>query len=626
MLAKRYSHRYSHLPSPAKFLVTLLLVAVTFIAAIAAPVRADSAERVTVVLDAGHGGMDGGTDLGIRTEKEYDLILATYIAEYLRANDRFEVIMTRTDDTYLKFLPRALFVRDCNADVLISLHCNSSDVSSAKGTLAIVSKIEPYHSEASALAERILDSISKAVPLDKGKVETRADTGDSLGVYYWSTEHQWDMPAASDLGQTSDYFSINTWASKFGTPSMIVEHGYLSNEYDRTLLDKDENLRAIAKAEAEAVIEFYTGHTHTFSSEMTIDYPSSCSMNGTKSYRCTVCGMKTATTELPSAPEAHYWRVTSRTNATCTEDGHIEYICQISDNLNSKGYACEVHTKTETLAATGHTYEVVEDTPAAHGKDGRYLRRCTSCGEEIDEVRPGEAHDYVVTADVAATCTEDGGITYTCTICADSYTNITESFGHELEELSRTEVSGDENGSVLYRCRICGAEVEEVLHACEHEYDPSTREEHPADCVTDGSITETCKKCGYVREERIPSLGHDMKTVLDVAATCTEEGHYRARCGVCGYEDTRSRPALGHSYIIKEENDTHVIKECTRCLHETEEEATRRSLATIFDKPLVAAIMLVIVIQLVSVPVIRCLLTARFTRREKRKKTPRRFQ
>ena len=183
------------------------------------PVQAAS-EKIVIVLDAGHGGIDGGTDLGIRTEKEYNLILTQYVAEALRNNGNFDVILTRSDDTYLKFLPRALFALENNADVLISLHCNSSEIPDANGALAIISKIEPF--SAYTLAGNILDSISNAVGLTRRNVETRADTGDSLGVYYWNSDLQWDMPAASHLGQTSDYFSINTWESKFGVPSIIV--------------------------------------------------------------------------------------------------------------------------------------------------------------------------------------------------------------------------------------------------------------------------------------------------------------------------------------------------------------------------------------------------------------------
>lgn len=561
---------------------------------------ASTSEKIVVVLDAGHGGMDGGTDVGIRLEKEYNLILTQYVAEALRANGNFEVILTRTDDTYLKFLPRALYILEHNADVLISLHCNSSEVPSAKGTLAIVSKIDRFN--ASALAGKILDSISGAVALNRGNVETRADTGDSLGVYYWNTDHQWDMPGASHLGLTSDYFSINTWASKFGTPSIIVEHGYLSNEYDRELLDKDENLRAIAQAEAQAIIDFYTGHTHQFPAEATVDFPSNCTLTGTKSRRCTICGMKTGTTALAPAPTTHYWRQTSGKAATCTEDGLIEYICQISDNLNSKGYPCGVHTYTEAIPAKGHTYQVVEDTPAAHGRDGRYLQKCSSCGDTIDEVRPGDPHQYEVTSDTEPTCTEDGGITYTCSVCNDSHTETKPADGHDFQETERRDVSGDENGYIKYTCTTCGEQKEEILHACEHIYE--NRTETPADCETDGKITETCSKCGYVREEILPAAGHDLAVMMDVLPACESDGYYRAECRVCDYKITEARPALGHSYIIKEETDTHVIKSCSLCKAEITEEAARRNILTIFQNPVAAAVIGILLIQLIAIPVI----------------------
>ncbi len=564
-------------------------------------------ENIVVVLDAGHGGMDGGTAVGIRTEKEYDLLLANYIAEALRANGNFEVILTRSDDTYLKFLPRALVALDNNADVLISLHCNSSDVPSANGVLALVSKIGRFN--ASALAGNILDSISGAVDLKRGNVETRADTGDSLGVYYWNTEKQWDMPAASHLGETSDYFSINTWASKFGIPSIIVEHGYLSNEHDRELMDKDENLRAIASAEAQAIIRFYTGHTHQFGTYAEVDYPSNCTLTGTQSWRCSVCGMKTSTTSLSPAPDAHYWRQTASKAATCTEDGFIEYLCQISDNLNSKGYTCDVHAYTETLTAKGHSYQTVEDTPAAHGRDGRLIQKCASCGDVIEEIRPGDPHQYAVTADTEPTCTEDGGTTHTCSVCNDAYTETKPAVGHNFVETERKDVYGDENGFVKSVCTQCGEEVEEILHACEHRYE--NRVEIAATCTTDGSLTETCSLCGYVREETLPSPGHRLTVSMDVPATCDSEGYYRAECKVCGHKIMETRAVLGHAYRIvddahynKEKNATHIPKECSRCGARILEEIPRRSLRTMLANPVLVVILSVILIQLIAIPVI----------------------
>ncbi len=592
MFKKRVVKRFS------SFIIILLLLQV-FLPALPTPVCADS-EKIVVILDAGHGGMDGGSDKGIRTEKEYNLILAQYVAEALRANGNFEVRLTREDDTYLQFLERALYIREYNADILISLHCNSNEDSSVKGNMALVSVIDKFN--ASTLAGKILDAISSAVDINCGNVATREDTGDSLGVYYWNDEYQWDMPGERSSGTVSDYFSINTWSSKFGTPSIIVEHGYVSNAHDREILDSDENLKKIAYAEAQAVIDFYTGHTHQWPSEKTVDYPSNCTLTGTKSYRCQICGMKSATESLPAAPDTHYWRQTASLAATCTEDGYIEYICQISDNLNSKGYPCEVHYYTATLPETGHNYQVIEDTQAGHGKDGHYIQKCLYCGDVIEEVRPGDPHQYEITANIPPTCTEDGGVAYACTVCGDSYTETIPALGHDFEEIERVEISGDTNGYILYKCRTCGEEKREILSACEHEY--TNRIETPATCETNGKISETCSKCGYVHEEILPATGHTLTVMMDVPPTCENEGYYRAECSVCGAKFIENRPAIGHTYIIKEETQHILTKVCQICGQEITEEITRRNLLSIFQNPAAAIILCVILIQLIAIPVI----------------------
>jgi len=155
-----------------------------------------------------------------------------------------------------------------------------------------------------------------------------------------------------------------------------------------------------------------------------------------------------------------------------------------------------------------------------------------------------------------------------------------------------------------YETRLAEAneEKEEILHACQHVYE--NRTETPAGCETDGCITETCSVCGYVREETLPSPGHDLTVMMDVPASCDGEGYYRAECRVCDHRITESRPALGHTYIIKEETGTHVIKSCVRCQAEITEEVRHRNILTIFQNPVTAAVMIVILIQLIAIPTI----------------------
>ena len=158
-----------------------------------------SAENPVIVIDAGHGGYDGGTAQGIRTEKEYNLLLAQYLYDELTADGRFDVYMTRTTDVYLKYLPRVLAALETNADLLISMHCNSNPESYPNGNMAYITVIDDC--AAWDLAGMLLDGITSSVGIKRGSVETREDTGDSLGVYYWDSTRRWDMPAAWHLGK-----------------------------------------------------------------------------------------------------------------------------------------------------------------------------------------------------------------------------------------------------------------------------------------------------------------------------------------------------------------------------------------------------------------------------------------
>ena len=558
---------------------------------------AAGAENPVVVIDPGHGGYDGGTAVGIRTEKEYDLLISLYLYDELTADGRFDVYLTRSTDVYLKYLPRVLTAKDADADILLSMHCNSNPESYPNGNMAYVSVIEDF--AAWDLAGRILDGITAATGIKRGKVETREDTGDSLGVYYWDSQRQWDMPSAWKYGKKSDYYSINTWGSKFGIPSVIIEHGYLSNASDAAIIDKDENLRAIAKAEAQALIDYYYGHTHNFAA-VTTDYPSSCTLTGTQSSRCTVCGMKINTTALFPNPDGHFWRQVASVAATCTADGYIEYICQISYNLNDKGYSCNVHRYTETIAAKGHNYQVIEDTPASHGHDGRYLRQCTGCWETVEEIRPGEPHTYEITAAVTASCTVNGGVTHTCSRCGDSYTVTESAFGHTWEITKTVNPTPDTDGYTESRCATCGETKTDEIHRCAHQF---TVTEIPASCEADGKRESACSLCGYVKTETLTSAGHQWVLQMSSGATCDTSGYRREKCSICGDTKNNTTPALGHTYEFTEKNDDLEHYVCTSCGDEITKEPERRSP---FSNPVVTAIAVIIILQFAAVAVILC--------------------
>ncbi len=80
----------------------------------------------TVVIDAGHGGKDPGA-VGRRV-KEKDIVLdvALRTGEYIKQNLRdVKVIYTRSKDEFIELHRRAAIANENDADVFISIHCNS---------------------------------------------------------------------------------------------------------------------------------------------------------------------------------------------------------------------------------------------------------------------------------------------------------------------------------------------------------------------------------------------------------------------------------------------------------------------------------------------------------------------
>lgn len=91
------------------------------------------------VLDAGYGGKDPGANFEDIFEKDITLNIALYTQEILE-NSGYKVAMTRSDDTFVELTERPVIANQKNADVFVSIHCNSSEDGVGKG-------IETYYTE-----------------------------------------------------------------------------------------------------------------------------------------------------------------------------------------------------------------------------------------------------------------------------------------------------------------------------------------------------------------------------------------------------------------------------------------------------------------------------------------------
>lgn len=170
-----------------------------------------------IVIDPGHGGTDfGAIDVNGNREKNLVLNVAKKIVELNESlfGNIYDIYLTRYTDTLISLKDRATLAKKLNADLFVSLHCNHSGNSSARGVEVFVTEKEKYTRE----------SIQMAYQLQK---EIRRNIGfKSRGVKFANFQV---------LRETVDF-----------CPTVLLELGFLSNRDEAQHLTEEENILAIA--------------------------------------------------------------------------------------------------------------------------------------------------------------------------------------------------------------------------------------------------------------------------------------------------------------------------------------------------------------------------------------------
>lgn len=122
-----------------KYIVSLLLTANLILSqfCFASELNVNQNKPFTVVLDAGHGGHDPGNLGSGFKEKEIALDIVLKIGDILEKNPDIKVVYTRKDDSFVDLYVRGKIANDAQADLFVSIHCNSHN-SSAHGTETFV--------------------------------------------------------------------------------------------------------------------------------------------------------------------------------------------------------------------------------------------------------------------------------------------------------------------------------------------------------------------------------------------------------------------------------------------------------------------------------------------------------
>lgn len=209
--------------------------------------------NLVVVLDPGHGGKDSGA---VGVNGVYESHLTLKIAQYCKAEleqySGVTVYMTRTGDTYpggtggssADLDNRVAYAKSVGANVLVSIHLNSTGTGSAYGAEVFFpnSNYKPeVGSEGKNLAQKVHDELV------------------SLGIYGRGIKIRYTANGSTyPDGSLADYYGLIYRAKKAGFPAIIIEHAFIDNQNDyNKFLSSDEKLQKLGVADATGIAKAY---------------------------------------------------------------------------------------------------------------------------------------------------------------------------------------------------------------------------------------------------------------------------------------------------------------------------------------------------------------------------------
>jgi N-acetylmuramoyl-L-alanine amidase len=220
------------------------------------------AGKPLVVIDAGHGGVDPGAiapGSGLR-EKDLTLRIAKAIRDQLVASGRARVALTREDDRYLVLRERFGIARKLNADLFISIHCDSVGHEDATGASVYTLSEVASDREAARLAVRenkvdLIDGVDlgegaedvRSILIDLTQRETMNASAGFARVL--GREAKPLIPVKAQFHRMASLMVLKAP----DLPSVLFETGYISNPRDAEFLASEEGQERIARSVRRAV-------------------------------------------------------------------------------------------------------------------------------------------------------------------------------------------------------------------------------------------------------------------------------------------------------------------------------------------------------------------------------------
>lgn len=212
-----------------------------------------------IAIDPGHGGKDPGAKgkRGVR-EKDVTLSIAKALVNYINTDKRLRAVLTRSRDRYIDLDARSNIARKQKAELLISIHCNSTPkATTARGTEVLLLSSNRAQRENAKIvrtgssgnltggAGRVINQAEnnpylEAMVVDMSSANTRSE-GYALGAEILNS-----IGKFTRLHKKTPVYASLAVLKAPDIPSLLIETGFLSNAYEEIQLNQPNYQKQMA--------------------------------------------------------------------------------------------------------------------------------------------------------------------------------------------------------------------------------------------------------------------------------------------------------------------------------------------------------------------------------------------
>ncbi|MBA7711160.1 hypothetical protein ES703_120115 [subsurface metagenome] len=229
----------------------------------------------TIVIDPGHGGIDGGTvGKGGLKEKVITLDVALRLGRLLRRKSNMKVVYTRDEDVFVPLWQRTKIANEANGKLFISIHVNGVENRSAHGFETFF--LAPANTKEAIEVARLENSV---IALEESKHPYQEFSNEALilstmaqsawmkesealaAIIQEQLDKRLDSPNRG-VKQAELYVLIGA-----SMPNVLVEIGFITNRIEEKKLGQNEYRQRIANGLFDAIVLFKQKYEGTMLAE-----------------------------------------------------------------------------------------------------------------------------------------------------------------------------------------------------------------------------------------------------------------------------------------------------------------------------------------------------------------------